>query len=156
MNSYRCIAVRYHVDAQILLCIARHKTSWEQALVAHQYTALLTLPGLDMPPMEANNTFQGCLPSYELHRHDSRSLTVRRHSMKVRRYRLHMQITRSWDCACLLCNFRICATQFRDCTYCQIARNIYFEPCLVAACLSCVKKFCDLQSVCKPYCLSEN
>ena len=84
MNKYNCTAVRYHVDAQELLCIARHKTSRKQASVAHQYTALLMLPDRNMPPTD--DAYQGPLPSCELHSHDSRSLTVRRYSMKVRRY----------------------------------------------------------------------
>ena len=29
--------------------------------VAHQYTALLTLPDRNMPPMEADAAYQGCL-----------------------------------------------------------------------------------------------
>ena len=45
--------------------------------VAHQHTALLTLPDRSMPPiaMEADTVYQGCLPSWKLH---SRSLAVGR------------------------------------------------------------------------------
>ena len=37
------------------------------------YTALLTLPDRNTPPMEADATYQGCLPFCELH---SRSFAV--------------------------------------------------------------------------------
>ena len=43
------------------------------------------------------------LVTVTLHSH-SRSLTVRHYSMKVR---LRMEITRSWDCTCVLCNLEI-------------------------------------------------
>ena len=40
MNKYNCTAaVRYHVDAQELLRIAQHKTSWKPS-VAHQYHSI--------------------------------------------------------------------------------------------------------------------
>ena len=65
MNKYNCTAVRYHVDAQELLRIARHKMSRKQASVALQYTALLTLPDRNMPPMD--DAYQGPLPSCKLH-----------------------------------------------------------------------------------------
>ena len=49
--EYNCTALRYHVNAQELLCIARHKTSRKPS-VAYQYTALhvhvLTLPDRNM------------------------------------------------------------------------------------------------------------
>ena len=76
MNKYNCTPVRYNVNAQELLHITQHKTSQKNS-VAYQYTALLILPDRNMPPMEADATYQGCLPSCELHMH-SRSLTVRR------------------------------------------------------------------------------
>ena len=124
MKKYNCTAARYRVDAPELLCIARHKTSRKQPSVAHQYTALLTLPDHNMPPMKADDAYQGYLPCCELHSHDSRPLTVRRYSMKVRRYRLHTQITRSWDCASLLCNLEIgCAISgFWECATLEIAQ----------------------------------
>ena len=74
MNKYNCTPVRY-VNAQELLLITRHKTS-RKLFVAYQYTALLILPDCNMPPMEADATYQSCLPSCKLHMH-SRSLTVR-------------------------------------------------------------------------------
>ena len=43
--------------------------------IAHQYTALLTLPDRSRPPIEADTAYQECLPSCELH---SRSLAVGR------------------------------------------------------------------------------
>ena len=85
-NKYKYTA--HHVDAQQLLCIAWLKTS----SIAHQYTPLLTLLDRHILPMEANAAY---LPSCELHSHDSRSLTVKRYSIEVRRYRLRMQILRS-------------------------------------------------------------
>ena len=61
--------------------------------IAHQHTALLTLPDCNMPLIEAADAaYQGCLPSCELH---SRSLIVE-HTGKV--CRLRMQIMQSWDC----------------------------------------------------------
>ena len=101
--------------------------------VAHQYTALLTLPDLNMPLMEANAAYQGCLPSSKPHSHDSRSLTVRGCSIKIRRYRLYMQITQSQDCTHVaqswgwntISGFWECATQYQDCTNFQIVWNIY-------------------------------
>ena len=75
MNKYNCTPVRYHVNAQELLHITQYKTS-RKLSVAYQYTALLILPDRNMPPMEADTTYQGCLPSCKLHMH-SRSLTVR-------------------------------------------------------------------------------
>ena len=39
--------------------------------VAHQYTALLTLPDRNMPPIEADAGYHCCLPSCELHMHGS-------------------------------------------------------------------------------------
>ena len=53
MNKYNCTAVRYHADAQELLRIATHKTS-HTPFIAHQYTALLTLPDWSMSPIEAD------------------------------------------------------------------------------------------------------
>ena len=41
--------------------------------VAHQYMTLLTFPDHNMPPMEADTAYQGCLKSCNLH---SRSLAV--------------------------------------------------------------------------------
>ena len=120
MNKYNSTALEYHVDAQELLHIARHKTSWKPS-VAHQYTALLTL--LDHN-MDADYAYQGCLPSCELHSHDSRPLTVTCYSIKVRRYtcRLRMQIMPSWDCACVLRNLSILRMRkFSDCT------NVYIH-----------------------------
>ena len=43
--------------------------------VAHPYTVLLTLPDRNVPLIKANAAYQKCLPSCELHSHDSRSLT---------------------------------------------------------------------------------
>ena len=77
MNKYNCTGIEYHVDAQELLRIARHKTSRKPS-IAHQYTALLTLPDHNM---DADYAYQGCLPSCELHSHDSRPLTVRCYSI---------------------------------------------------------------------------
>jgi len=94
MNKYNCTPVRYHADAQELLRITRHKTSWKPS-VTHQYITLLTLPDRRMLPIEPDTAYQGYLQSCELW---SRLLTVRlTGKFKVRR--LHMQVTRSWDCA---------------------------------------------------------
>ena len=70
MNKYYCTAVRYCVDAQELLFITQHKT-----FCTHPYTVLLTLPDRNVPLIKANAAYQKCLPSCELHSHDSRSLT---------------------------------------------------------------------------------
>ena len=59
---------------------------------------------LNMPPMEADAAYQGCLKSCELH---SRSLAVGRTG------------------ACDLEIAHTCVTQSPDCAYSQIARNIY-------------------------------
>ena len=86
-----CTAVRYHADAQKLFHIARHKMSWPS--IAHQYTALITLDR----NMEADAAYQGCLLSCKLHSHNRlHVLTVRRYSINVGRYKLHMQIM-LWD-----------------------------------------------------------
>ena len=90
MNKYNCTPVRYHVNAQELR-ITRHKTS-RKLFVAYQYTALLILPDCNMPPMEADTTYQGCLPSCKLHMY-SRSLTVRRTSKVESLYIAHLNHT---------------------------------------------------------------
>ena len=48
-------------------CQANFKRNLLLSAVAHQYTALITLPDHSMPPMEADTTYQGCLPSSEIH-----------------------------------------------------------------------------------------
>ena len=89
--------------------------------------------------MEADTVYQGCLPSCKLH---CRSLTIR---PKFKVCRLHMQITRSQDCAHVLCNLEITCSilrlecnlgiprmcnaisrlhKFSNCTNSQIAWNI--------------------------------
>ena len=86
-----------------------------------------TFPDRNMPPMQADVSYQGCLPSCKLH---SRSLTVG-HTGKVCRLRMW-----SWDCAHVLHNLQIasaiwgiweCATQSWDCANYQIAWNIYIK-----------------------------
>ena len=52
MNKYNFTAVRYPVDAQQLLRMARHETSPKPS-IAYQHTALLTLPDRNKLPMEA-------------------------------------------------------------------------------------------------------
>ena len=52
MKKYNFTAVRYPVDAQQLLRMARHETSRKPS-VAYQHTALLTLPDRNKPPIEA-------------------------------------------------------------------------------------------------------
>ena len=69
-----------------ILHIAQHKTS-QKPFVAHQYIGLLTLPDPSILPMETDATYQGCLPSCELH---SRSLNVGLQAkFKVRRMRMY-------------------------------------------------------------------
>ena len=108
MNKYNCTPVRYHVNAQELLCITQHKTSRS---IAHYYTALLILPDCNMPPMEADTTYQSCLPSCKLHMH-SRSLPVRCTSKVESLYiahsnhtifRLHMCTNKSYCRSCVSC-----------------------------------------------------
>ena len=70
MNKYNCTA---DGDAQNLFRMARHKISRKPS-IAYQHTALFALPNHNMPPMEADAAYQGCLPSCKLH---SWSLTVR-------------------------------------------------------------------------------
>ena len=85
--------------------------------------------------MEVDAAYHGCLPSCELH---STSLAVGR-----------TVACGSWDCAhvlrnpeiaCSVSGFQECATQSRDCTNSQIARNIY-------TCAQCYT-YC---SICSPY-----
>ena len=85
--------------------------------------------------MEVDAAYHGCLPSCELH---STSLAVGR-----------TVACGSWDCAhvlrnpeiaCSVSGFQECATQSRDCTNFQIARNIY-------TCAQCYT-YC---SICSPY-----
>ena len=52
MKKSNFTAVRYPVDAQQLLRMARHETSRKPS-VAYQHTALLTLPDRNKPPIEA-------------------------------------------------------------------------------------------------------
>ena len=52
MKKYNFTAVRYPVDAQQLLCMARHETPRKPS-VAYQHTALLTLPDRNKPRIEA-------------------------------------------------------------------------------------------------------
>ena len=71
--------------------------------VAHQYTALLTLPDRSRPPIEADTAYQECLPSCELH---SRSLAV------GGRGACNLEIAHAWfmqsrDCTHVLCNLKI-------------------------------------------------
>ena len=92
-------------DLLLFHCSSTHSiTHSSRSQYAHQHIALPTLPDRSMPPMEAYTTYQGCLPSCELH---SRSLAV----------------GRSWDCAHMLRNPEIaytisgfweCATQSQD------------------------------------------
>ena len=107
--------------------------SWKLS-VAHQCIALLTLPDCNMPPMEADAAYQGCLPLFELH---SRSLTVRlsskfadcackSHNLEIAHVcytisRLTVQ-SRDWNATS---GFWECTTQSWDCTNSQIARNKY-------------------------------
>ena len=51
-KKYNFTVVRYSVDPQQLLCMARHETFWKPS-VAYQHTALLTLPDRNKPPIEA-------------------------------------------------------------------------------------------------------
>ena len=71
----------------------------------------ITLPDCSMPPMEADTTYQGCLPSCKLHMH-SRSLTVRCTSKVESLYiahsnhtifRLHMCTNKSYCRSCVSC-----------------------------------------------------
>ena len=99
MNKYNCTVVRYHVDAKELLVSLGTKCFVNLPLLIN--TQHYPLQDPNMPPMEADATYQGCLPFCELHRHDSRFLTVRRYSIKVR---VH---TRCSDCTNVLCNLWI-------------------------------------------------
>ena len=76
--------------------------------VAHQHTALLALPDRNMPPMEVDAAYQGCLPSCELH---SRSFTVGRTGAGT----YDLEIVHSWfmqsqGCTHVLCNLEIAHT----------------------------------------------
>ena len=95
MKKYNFTAVRYSVDAQQLLRMAWHETSRKPS-VAYQHTALLTL---QIAISRLSRPYQGGLPSCELHMH-SRSLTVRRTGVEIRR--LCMQIMQSRDCVRVL------------------------------------------------------
>ena len=114
MNKYNCKAIKY---AQ-LLRIAWHKTS-QKCSVAHQHTALIL--------------FQIAIwrqaPVIKVVFHPA--------SYTSWQSGLRMQITRSRDCARVLCNLRIwkCATQSRDCANSQIVRNIFMVTAAVL--LSC-------------------
>ena len=97
---------------------------------AHQHTTLLTLPDRSMPPiaMEADAVHQGCLLFCELH---SRLLAVGRTAIQLLAHAILRLRTRGLRnlgiaqmCYAIL-GFRECATQSRDCTNSQIARNIY-------------------------------
>ena len=157
-KSYLTVSakIRFNCRWLWLTTIARQTlNATYSSVVAHQYTALLTLSDRNMSLIEADTSYQGCLPSCKLH---SRSLAVK-HTGKV--CRLHMQIMRSGDCghvlhnlkiahtdcthviqfpdcahmlhnlesdleiACSISGFWECATQSWDCTNSQIARNIY-------------------------------
>ena len=83
--------------------IAWHKMSLKPS-IAHHCTAFLTLPDHNMPPIEADATYQGYLSSCDkLHSHSSRLPTVRRYSIKVCVYNLCVKIMQSWDSAHVLC-----------------------------------------------------
>ena len=99
--------------------------------IAHQHTALLTLPDHNMPPMEVDTTYQGCPTSCKLH---SRSLTVRctgacdleiAHTCYTVS-RLHTRVTQSPDCTHMLHNLQIahtCYTISRLCTRVMQSRD---------------------------------
>ena len=88
-DCYNLTAVRYHVDAQELLCIALHKHL--PLLIQHSITHF---PDHNMLPMEADHAYQGYLPSCEL----DRSLSAVEE--KLRQF-VHL------DCACKLCDLEI-------------------------------------------------
>ena len=67
--------------------------------VAHPYTVLLTLPDRNVPPIKADTAYQKCLPSCELHSHDSRSLTSSAGIIA--------STFIDTDCACKLCDHEI-------------------------------------------------
>ena len=64
--------IRKFAQSQDCIVHSQNPETYSSA-VAHQYTALVTLPDRTMPPMKADTAYQGYLPSCELH---SRSLTV--------------------------------------------------------------------------------
>ena len=110
MNKYNCTPVRYHVNAQELLRITRSTQNFSKTLRCLSIHSI-TLPDCSMPPMEADTTYQGCLPSCKLHMH-SRSLTVRCTSKVERLYiahsnhtifRLHMCTNKSYCRSCVSC-----------------------------------------------------
>ena len=76
MNNCNFIAVRCctHADAQELLCIAWNKMSRNFPLLVNTKRYSLFQITHNMSPMEVDASYQGCLPSCELH---SRSPTVR-------------------------------------------------------------------------------
>ena len=119
--------------------------------IAHRYTALLTLPNCNMPPMEADSAYQGCPTSCKLH---SRSIAVGRigtcdleiaHTCYTIS-RLRTRATQSPDCAHVLHNLEIvhtcyaisgfweCATQSQEFSDC--AKRIHISPNSVVCCTS--------------------
>ena len=92
----------WHISRLRRTTIDRQTSNATFSSVAHQYTALLTLPDRNMPPMEADAAYQGCLPSCELH---SRSLTVGRTCVQAKFV----------DCAHAISRLHTCVTQSLDC-----------------------------------------
>ena len=89
---------------------------------AYQYTALLTLRNRNMPLMEPDAAYQGCLPSCELYTVDHSPLGVQ--AQAILRLRTHgLRISGFWECA----------AQSQDCANSQIARNIYISSHLHAS-----------------------
>ena len=85
--------------------------------IAHQHTALLTLPDRSMPPMEADTAYQGCLPvSYTV---DHSLFGIQVHA-RLRTHGLRnleiVHTSHNPEIACAISGFRECATQSRDCT----------------------------------------
>ena len=86
--------------------------------IAHQHTALLTLPDRRMPPMEADAAYQGCLPA---------SYTVD-HSLLVVQVHVILRLRNIWFTQCDLEIAHMWFMQSRDCAHMscnpEIARAI--------------------------------
>ena len=66
--------------------------------IAHQYTALLTLPDHNMLPMKADVTYQGCLPSCEASQENTQTLLGVQAKFKVRSLRTCVTQSLDWLC----------------------------------------------------------
>ena len=108
--SQRCTKTTLYDSAQNVLktfrCSSMHS-------ITH------TVPDCNMLPMEADHTYQGCLPFCDLH---NKSLTVRQTGKVQSLYiahancaisKLHTCVMQSWDSENAQCNLEI--AQFPDC-----------------------------------------